>query len=84
MSSWATTATPTIVKMTRPIASSVISRDVVAQLAQRGEEGRRVEQRRQDDDEDDIGIELDVGDAGDEAQRRAADHEQDRVRDLQW
>ena len=56
--------------------------EVVAQLAQRGEEGRGVEQRRQDDDEHDVGVELDVGDAGDEAQRRAADHEQDRIRDL--
>ena len=55
---------------------------VVAQLAQRGEEGRGVEQRRQDDDQHDVGVELHVGDAGDEAQRRAADHEQDRIRDL--
>ena len=55
---------------------------VVAQLAQRGEEGGGVEQRRQDDDEHDVGVELHVGDAGDEAQRRAADHEQDRIRDL--
>ena len=55
---------------------------VVAQLVQRGEEGRGVEQRRQDDDQHDVGVELHVGDARDEAERRAADDEQDRIGDL--
>ena len=82
MTSWATTATPTIVAITSPMASRLMEPQVLAHVVQRGEEGRRVEQRREHDDEHDVGVELHVGNAGDEAEGRAADDEQDRVGDL--
>jgi hypothetical protein len=44
-----------------------------------GEEGRRVEQRRQEDEQDDLRVELDLGHARYEADRKPPDHEQDRV-----
>ena len=47
------------------------------------EEGRGVQQRRQEDHEDDLGVELDLRQPGDEAHRGAADHQHDRVRDRQ-
>jgi hypothetical protein len=56
---------------------------VVAQRAQVAEERRRVEQRRQEDEQDEIGVELDVGDPRHEPEQEAADHQRDRVRDLQ-
>ena len=54
-----------------------------AQVAQRGEEGARVEQRRQESDEHDVGPQRVVGHAGDEADGQPAEHEQDRIRDAQ-
>ena len=54
-----------------------------AQVAQRGEEGGRVEQRRQEADEHDVRPQRVVRDARDEPDREAAEHEQDRVRDPQ-
>ena len=57
--------------------------EVRAQAAQRRVEGRDVEQRRQDEQEDQIRIHLDVRGARDEAQREAADDEEDRVGDAE-
>ena len=54
---------------------------VAAQLAQVGEQRGRVEQRRQRDDEDEVGVEPDVGHPRDEREQRAADGQPDRVRD---
>ena len=57
--------------------------DVLLQLPQPGEERRRVEQRRQEDQQDEIRLELDVRDAGDEPEPEAAEDEEDRVRDVE-
>ena len=54
---------------------------VRAELAQRGEEGRAIEERRQDGDEDEIRGKLDLGDPRDEAEGEPSEHEEDRVRD---
>ena len=56
--------------------------DVRAQVAERGEEGRAVEERRQEDDENEVGRQLEVRDAGREAGCQPAEHEQDRIRHL--
>ena len=55
--------------------------DVRAQLAQRAEEGRAVQQRGEDCDEDDVRRQLDPRHAGDEAERKAAEDERDRIGD---
>ena len=75
----ATTATATVVRSTSAIALSVIGRRFAAQVAQRGEVRRVEQQRRQEDEEHELRVELDVGHAGREADEAAADHEQDRV-----
>ncbi len=56
---------------------------VPAQVAQRGEVRRVEQQRRQEDEEDELRVELDVRHAGREADEAAADHEQDRVRHVE-
>ena len=57
---------------------------VRAQVAQRREERGSVEEERQHTDgEDEIGRQVELGQARDEAEREAAAHEQDRVRDAQ-
>ena len=45
------------------------------------EEGRRVEQRRQEDEQHEVRVELRLGDAGQDAQHETAEDEHDRVRD---
>ena len=79
----ATTATATVVRSTSAIALSVIGAQVRAQVAQRREVRRVEQQRRQEDEEDELRLELDVGHAGREADEAAADHEQDRVRHVE-
>jgi hypothetical protein len=54
---------------------------VFAQVAERGEERRSVEEWRQNCDQHEIRWKLDLWDAGHEAQAQASDHEQDRVGD---
>ena len=61
ISAWATTATPTVVTTTSPTASIPIGRGVRPQVAKRGEEGRSVEERRQDPEEDQLGPSSNVG-----------------------
>ena len=70
-SACATTATPTVVTTTSPTASSPIGRDVRSQVAERREEGGAVEQRRQDAEEDELRLELELGHSGNEADRAA-------------
>ena len=60
IASCATAATATIVISTSPIASSRDRAHVRAQLAQRGEERRAVEQRREDGDEHQLRPQLDL------------------------
>ena len=57
--------------------------DVRSQVAKRGEEGRAVEERRQHAEEDELRLELELGHPRDDADRQAAEHEQDRIRDAQ-
>ncbi len=52
------------------------------QLQRRGAPARRVDQRRQEDEEDRVRVEFDLGQAGDEGDRQAADDEHDRGGDL--
>ena len=54
---------------------------VRAQVAERGEERGAVEERRQDAEEDELRLKLEIGHARDEADREATEHEQDRVGD---
>jgi hypothetical protein len=54
---------------------------VRAQLAQIGEEAARVQQRREEDHEHESGVEAHVWNAGQEAEHRAAEDQQDGVRD---
>ena len=54
-----------------------------SQVAKRGEEGRAVEERRQHAEEDELGLELELGHPRDDADRQAAEHEQDRIGDAQ-
>ena len=54
---------------------------VGSQVAERREERRAVEQRRQDAEEDELRLELELGNARDDANGEPADDEQDRVRD---
>ena len=83
MNAWQTAATDTVVVSTSPSESSASGLAFVAQVAERGEERRRVEERRQDRDEHDLRLQLDVRDARHEAEREPAEHEQDRVRHAQ-
>ncbi|HET8592846.1 MAG TPA: hypothetical protein VFL56_04215 [Solirubrobacterales bacterium] len=53
-----------------------------AQAAQVGEEGGRVEQRRQEDEQNQVGIEDYLRHPGQEAQHQAAEDQGNRVRDL--
>ena len=55
--------------------------DVPPKLAKRREERGRVQERRQQDEQHQIRLELDLGRVRHEAQRRASDREQDRIRD---
>ncbi len=55
--------------------------DVGAEIAERGEERGPVEERRQDAEEDELRLELEVGHARHEPDREPADDEQDRIRD---
>jgi hypothetical protein len=54
-----------------------------AQVAQVRKERAEVEQRRQEDDEDEVGLQPHVRQHGQRAHHRPAEHEQDGVRDLQ-
>ena len=56
---------------------------VGAQCPQIGHEGRHIEQRRQEDHQHQVGLELDVGDAGEVAERDRPEHEHDWVRDAE-
>ena len=53
--------------------------DVPAKLAKRREERGRVEERRQQDEQDQVRLELDLGGARHEPEPGAADRQQDRV-----
>ncbi len=53
------------------------------EAAEVGEERRGVQQWRQEDEQDEVGLELDVGNARDEAEDEAAEHERDRVRNVE-
>ena len=60
ISACATTATAHAVAITSPTASSEIDAQVVLEVAQAGEERRRVEQRRQEDHQHEVRLELDL------------------------
>ena len=53
------------------------------QIAKRREERRAVEQRRQDAEEDELGLELELRHPRNEPDREAAEDEEDRVRDAE-
>ena len=57
---------------------------VAAQVAQRREERGAVEQRRQEDEQHQLRVELDLRDAGHEADDGAAEHQRDRVGNPQY
>ncbi len=52
-----------------------------AQVAQRGEEGRAVEEGRQDAEEDELGRQLEVGHPRHDPDDEPTENEQDRIRD---
>jgi hypothetical protein len=54
-----------------------------AQLARRGVEAGRGQQRRQEDEEDDVGVDDHLGQARHRARRQPDQHERDRIRDAQ-
>ena len=54
---------------------------VRSQLAKRGEEGGAVEERREHAEEDELRVELELRHARHDADRQAAEDEQDRIRD---
>ena len=81
--SCATSATPPIVANTSPIGEHADRCRVRTELAQRGVEGGRVEQRRQERDEDEIRRQLDVRHPREQADDEPADDEQDRIRHAQ-
>ena len=56
---------------------------VHAQAAQRREEGRDVEQRRQDEEEDEVRVDLDARHAGHESEQEPANHQEDRIGDAE-
>ena len=80
-SSCATTATPTVVTTTSPIASKPIGLAVRAQIAEGREESGAVEQRWQDAEEDELRRQLELGHARSDPDEQPAENEQDRVRD---
>ena len=55
----------------------------VAQAAQVGEERGRVQQRRQEDEQHQVGVERDLGDPRHQPEQQASDHQRDRIRDLE-
>ena len=55
-------------------------REVRAEIADRGFGRGGEEQRRQEDEQDQVGLEVDAGKARDEGQRETAQHEQCRIR----
>ena len=67
---------------TSPTTSSAIGRRFARRSRRSAKNAADVEQWRQEDDEDELRRELDVGQAGDEADQQAADDEHDRVRDV--
>ena len=73
-------ATQHVVAVTRPTASSEIGRRFWRRSRRPGEEGRRVEERRQDRDEHEIRRKLQVRQPGHEAEHEAAADERDRNR----
>ena len=79
-SACATTATTTIVNRTRPIDSRRSGAEVRAQIPDRGFGRGGEEQRRQEDEQDEVRLELDAGKARDEGQRETTQHEQCRIR----
>ena len=81
--SWATTATAAIVTNTRGMASAAIAVTFRRSSRDRGEEGGAVQQRRQEDQQHDVRVELHGRHAGQEADHRAAEHERDRVGNAQ-
>ncbi len=54
---------------------------VAAKRPHVGEEGRGVQQRRQEDEQHEVRIELGLGDAGENPQHQTAQNEHDRIRD---
>ncbi len=78
-SACATVATASVVAPTRPSASSEIGRTFA--LPERVEERGRVEQGRQEGDEHEVGVELELRQPGYEPQHEPADDEEDGVRD---
>ena len=77
---WATHATPHMVAATTPIASRRDRAQVRAQVSQPGEERRRVEQRRQDRHQHQVGRQREVRQAGHEPEQQAAADQEDRGR----
>ena len=57
--------------------------DVALEVAESGVESRRVEERRQDPDDHDVGRQGDGWDAGRKAEHKPADDEEDRIRDAE-
>jgi hypothetical protein len=53
------------------------------QVSQRREESRPVQERRQHSEEDELGLQLELGHPGNETDREPAEDEQDGVRDVQ-
>ena len=54
--------------------------DIRFQLAERGEEGSAVQERRKHAEEDELRLELDLGHSRDDADREPSENEEDRVR----
>ena len=76
-----TTATSPIVTSTSPTDVSASARAWSRSARASDEEGRREQQWRQEHEQDQVGLQLDVGHARHEAERQAAQHQDDRVRD---
>ena len=77
----ATTPTPSAVNATSPTDSSADRPPVLGEVDQAGLDRRRVEQRRQEADQDDLGGELDPGDEREVRRRDPDDHQQQGSRD---
>ena len=75
-------ATTRIVTITRPRAQACDWRNVPAQLADGRLRGGDEQERRQEDEQHQIRVELDVGDAGHESKGEAAQDEQGGVGDV--
>ena len=73
MTRWATAATTKVVIKTSPTASSEIALQVRPEVAPGGKERRDVEQRRQEQQEHDVGLQLDLRQPRHEAERRASE-----------